>query len=215
MEPITIRPDMRTAGGETNDLMIDGRYVGSMTLVYREQGRLTGIISLDRSALPAELNASVVKFAKDYIQSLLDAYEAIDCDVMVTSGIVEEVIATEMEENDTVDVMEIEGEDALEVTDDEMSAVLTRDDGDVLTYELYCQSMGGLPIATATVDLSRMQLSGYVDLHRLLDENDREQVALKLMQELDKEKEYEVFNVTMMHNNEWIDEMLFEQDALH
>ena len=84
--------------------------------------------------------------------------------------------------------------------------MLVRDDKDVLTYEIYQQSRGGLPIGTATVDISHRQLTGFIDFREPGGADDRELIAMLLMEELDKEKEYDSFNVSMMVKNRLIDE---------
>jgi len=112
-------------------------------------------------------------------------------------------------------------EDISEVvgTPDELAdytVVLARDDTDMLTYEIYKQSEGGLPIGTATVDISRRELSGFIDFRRSLEEpGEREKIATLVMQELDKEKDYETISFTMLHQNMPIDEIVFENEPVH
>jgi hypothetical protein len=98
---------------------------------------------------------------------------------------------------------------------DDYTIVLARDDGDTLTYEIYQQSRGGLPIGTATIDISQKQLTGFIDFRDPGSTDDREEIAALLMEELDKEKDYDSFNVTMMYQNEPIDEIFFESEQVH
>ncbi|GCL71076.1 hypothetical protein PN4B1_09800 [Paenibacillus naphthalenovorans] len=97
----------------------------------------------------------------------------------------------------------------------EYTIVLARDDGGVLTYEIYQQSRGGLPIGTATVDISQRQLTGFIDFREPGSTDDRELIATLLMEELDKEKDYDTINLTMMHKNRLIEEVLFETEHVH
>ncbi|UJF31567.1 hypothetical protein [Paenibacillus hexagrammi] len=98
---------------------------------------------------------------------------------------------------------------------DDYSVILARDDGDTLTYEIYQQSYGGLPIGTATVDISQRQITGFIDFREPGSSDDRELIASLLLEELDKEKEYETVNLSMLFRNKLIDEILFETEHIH
>jgi hypothetical protein len=95
------------------------------------------------------------------------------------------------------------------------SVVLTREDGDTLIYEVYQQSHGGLPIGRATVDTSNNQLEGFIDFREPGQLADREYIALLMMQELDKEKDFESFNLTMLFQNQPFEEFVYEADQVH
>ncbi|MDF2961567.1 MAG: hypothetical protein K0S39_3302 [Paenibacillus sp.] len=99
--------------------------------------------------------------------------------------------------------------------EEDYTIVLARDDGDTLTYEIYQQSYGGLPIGTATVDISERQLTGFIDFREPGNSDDREYIATLLMKELDKEKDFESFNVTMLYQNKPFEELMFETEAFH
>lgn len=387
MANIMLRPDLKTTGGEVNDIVIDGKYCGNLVLAYREGHRLSGSAQLDRSHLSKGGKKQVVAYLRSYVQQLIDALRIRECDVIVTYSDYEEIIATEADvgvirgfadeawtaqagdfeepdilgddytedprfdeyepdpdtyemrqtdegrgrrgasagksrrepeivyagggkddtlyyelvivgesrgrveyhvydkdknwiaeafcklsgpdvsgeihwtdepseeeidavadlvvsdfDSEQIDTIELdmlyEGEviETIELThrdlleehesahtlgglvreaSDEYTIVLARDDGDMLTYEIYQQSAGGLPIGTATVDISRRQLSGFIDFRDTESAEDRELIATLLMQELDKEKEYETLNLTMLHQNQPIDEILFETEQVH
>ncbi|WP_166242475.1 hypothetical protein [Paenibacillus turpanensis] len=366
MSQIVLRPDLKTAGGEVNDIIHDGRFVGSVTLVYREGDRICGSVQLDKETLSFSQKKRVIRHVQDYVQSMVDAVEAMDCDVMVTYGQYDHVIATsrEIEEDiedeflmdqepyayydevvntedetrfDDVDpndsdelvmenqnfreqmyelvivgesrnrieyhvytpnmewvaeaFMRIQGDDVTgditfmsEPTEDEIEAItdlivsdfdedevdtfnfhmkfdgeiietielthedlveedtlamledddeyeeeldvfpgkgsdysviMVRDDEDTLTYEVYDQKHGGLPIGTATVDIATRQVTGFIDLRDRGATPDRELIASLLMQEIDKERDYDTFNLTVMCNNRPVDEMMFEMEAVH
>ncbi|MFD2671834.1 hypothetical protein [Marinicrinis sediminis] len=328
MAEIVIRPDMRTHGGEVSDILLDNHYVGSICLVYRERERMTGSIQLDKESLTPYHKRRVNEHVHAYVESLMDAMNLEECDVMVTYsrydhviasdtnvGVIDEFVDEEMEtdldrlseaedgEEDSATYFElvvvneyhqtteyeiydydqqlvadavltqydheIYGEvnwqflpheeemeqitnllisdyeedeevvsfvidmkhsgkiieteelthvdvlDAQETEDaDEYSVVLSRDDEDTLTYSIYHQSEGGIPIGTATIDVSSRQLSGYVDLRDTSDEKERELMATMLMRELDKERDYRSFNLTLFYRNEPIDELHFQQEEV-
>jgi hypothetical protein len=351
MAMITLRPDLKTVGGEVTELLLDGRFVGAMTLVYREGGRISGSVQLDLESLGGSRKAEAVSAAQNYVEHLMDALAAKECEVIVTCsgydhiitaghqlGVIEsftdesdyyeqisgeedetrlddidpngietmemhsgfsgnnielvivgesrnrveyhiydsdqewlaeafvrlrgaDVIAEvdwkveptdeelehitdllvsdfDSDEVDTfliemkvdgemIETIELAHEDLLEpddFIDDETysseearkySVILVRDDGDTLTYDLYEQSHGGLPIGQATVDVSSRELTGFIDFRDPGSTIDSEFIGSLLMHELDKEKDYESLNLTMLVNNEPIDEILFETEIIH
>lgn len=84
MAQIILRPEFRTAGGEVNDLEMDGKYAGTVTLIYRERDRLIGSIQLDKAMLSLQEKNKVARWADDYIHSLADALNVEECEVLVT-----------------------------------------------------------------------------------------------------------------------------------
>lgn len=347
MNHVMLRPDLKTAGGEVSDILYKNRFVGSLTLVYRESDRIAGALQLEKEVLSEAEKEEVFDYVHTYVGALVDALRARECEVMVTYSSYDHVIATETaasahnqsfdtevemdydsdwvdygtrledeyanereeytmadyelvivgEDGDSVEyhiydkeedliaevflniedrivtgtvdwliepaeseldtiadliildfnddevdgfvihmrhrdeiieTIELTHEDLLSIDDDdedpdvyqnhlqqEYSIVLARDDGDVLTYEIYQQSRGGLPIGTATVDISERQLTGFIDFREPGSTDDRELIATLLMEELDKEKDYEAINLTMMHKNRLIEEVLFETEHVH
>ncbi|WP_028547835.1 hypothetical protein [Paenibacillus sp. UNC451MF] len=368
MTHVMLRPDLKTAGGEVNDILWDHQFVGSMTLVYRENDRISGAIQLEQAMLPPHAKQHVMTYLQQHVQAFIDAMAVQSCDVLVTYSEYDHVIATdrldsylstqnieedydyehdwsdydrledeslneqneygmyspswdgslqeevdiddgvdeyyelvivaeyrnrveyhiydgeqqlvaeadvhingrevngtvswmlEPEEDeievitdllvsdydedavdtfvlhmewhhDIIETIELTHEDLLDDTDvrlamdddeladtwnsDDYSVILARDDGDMLTYEIYQQSHGGLPIGTATIDISQRQITGFIDFREPGDSDDREEISMLLMEELDKEKEFETFNVTMLFKNKPFEELLFESEQLH
>lgn len=338
MAHVLLRPDLKTSGGETFDIVYDDQYVGMISLVYRENDRLSGSVQLERDMLEPREKAEVLAFVQRHVEATAEALNVGACDVIVTyasyeriivkldddydtewvedenlltdidplqrdeiemefeddaewdspeyelivvneernrveyqvydeeqelvaeafltiqgddvSGTVEwmfephdeeldavtELIVGDFDENeiatfrfamvvedeliDTIDLKRTdlltdEEEEHLYANRDDYTIVLVRDDGDVLTYEIYQQSRGGLPIGAATVDISHRQLTGFIDFREPGSADDRELIAALLLEELDKEKEYDSFNVAMMVRNKLIDEILFETERLH
>ncbi|WP_010274794.1 hypothetical protein [Paenibacillus senegalensis] len=345
MSRIMIRPDMKTAGGETSDIMLDGRFIGALTLVYRENERISGAIQLEDNSFDDSYKEEVEAFITDYIQAFSNSINAPECSVIVTHSSYEHIVNVEeiMEEDEDLDpVLEDEYDDGTEYTaeEDEMQAgyyelvevnetdneveyhvydeeenwiaevivqiddhyghgdihwlhepsdeeidgvtellvfdfddteimsmdihhfyegrmlvhmelyaedeqqelayeaeddseaydddqetisglsndysvVLIRDDQDTLTYEIYRQPSGGLPIGTATIDIESRALTGFVDLRQKDIGEETEVIAALLMQELDKEKDYDSLNLTMLHGDEIVEEIMMETENLH
>ena len=65
------------------------------------------------------------------------------------------------------------------------------------------------------MDISSRQLTGFIDFREPGDSDDRELIATLLLDELDKEKEYETFNLSMLYRNKLIDEIMFETEQFH
>ncbi|GGI45358.1 hypothetical protein GCM10008018_11680 [Paenibacillus marchantiophytorum] len=360
MADIMLRPDLKTAGGEVCDIMYNGEFVGTLTLVYRESDRLKGSIHLEQQSITIANKKKVYAFVQSYIQDVIDACGIKECEVLVSYSEYDFVIATDhamqpaifevdnladirqshdeavnyewvsdetrfddidadygldqmdmiqerkkqhgyelviVAENrnrveyhvydkdselvaeasthvygsdvigdviwkfdpfdeemdlvtelvvadfnedetdtfifnmiyngETIDTVELTHIDLLDLVEDihsdatlppnpeDYTIVMARDDGDTLTYEIYQQSYGGLPIGTATVDVSSRQLTGFIDFREPGDSDDRELIASLLLDELDKEKDYETFNVSMLYRNKLIDEIWFETDPFH
>ncbi|MEB3100210.1 hypothetical protein [Ferviditalea candida] len=352
MEKITMRPDLRTAGGEVSDMMLSGRFVGTVSLVYRENERMTGSIQLEKRNLSGKSKERLIRFAENYVNSLANALNVKESDVVLTYSDYErifsfakqedafrkwtnnEAVDTDILEHDVLDrpkivdvdpddieimdmrkgqrtvvyelvivgesrnrveyhiydddkawvaeaFMNIYGKDVVgevnwvfdptedeieavmdlivsdfdenrietfsidmkigddliesvdlarddlieefldeheedEISDDEdYTVVMTRDDGDTLTYDIYRQSLGGLPIGTATVDISSRKVTGFIDFHEPGSGDDREAIAALVLREVDKERDCDSMNLTMLYNNEPIDEIFFESEHLH
>jgi hypothetical protein len=347
MSVIMLRPDLKTTGGEVSDIMCNGEFIGTFTVVYRESDRLSGAIQLEQHSLSASEKQEVLTFMEGHVQFLIDALRIEQCEVLVTYSAFDQIIATPetasyqdasqyldedlewvedesrfddigpdvrdemgmeqdelqyelvvMNENrsgieyhiydkdselvaeaavkiygtdivgevtwsfdpfeeemdlvtellvedcdeDNIDTiilhMKVDGEiiETIELThmdllnedwddeenyelgadeDEDYTVVLARDDQDTLTYEIYQQSLGGLPIGTATVDISQRQLSGFIDFREPGSSEEREQIATLLLDELDKEKDYETLNISMLYRNKLIDEICFETEHLH
>lgn len=348
MAAITYRPDLKTAGGEVTELLLDGTFVGAMTLVYREGRRLSGSVQLDSDSLSGTSANTALRAAKDYVRQLADALQVRECEVIVTSSPYEHILSSVSGEEDLygrlgpvrfyddeepevsdidpdeIDTMEMsvprfgdmdwelviigetrnrveyhlydrDGDPLAEATvrifgadvvgeidwkvepsdeatehladlivsdfnpddvdtflfnmifDDEIvetielthedlldesdwlsdtelpeednekdySVILVRDDGDTLTYDLYEQAYGGLPIGQATVDISSRELTGFIDFRHPESPEDRELIGSLLMRELDKERDYRSLNLTMLVNNERIDEIWFGTETLN
>jgi hypothetical protein len=99
--------------------------------------------------------------------------------------------------------------------DDSIDIHLIRDDGDSITYEIFSEGPKQEPIGTATVDISGRQVAGYIDFLYPGNKEERETIATALLREIDKEKEYDTFNVSMLYHDELIDEIAFDQREVH
>jgi hypothetical protein len=328
---VFLRPDLITAGGEISDILYDGRYVGSLSLVYREFQRVSGAIQLDQPSLLLAEKDYVMKHIQSYMTAFASSVEAEECTLFVSFSPVEyyedhyDLNAEDEdlqddddfyyedldEEIETLDMgghiyhlvivgegrskieyhiyddeqewvaealMEIQGEDVsgevhwlfdpaeieleavtelllsdfdeeskdkivfnhwfenelLETIDFvyqetaeepseflqseqdlDYTIVLTRDDEDILTYEIFEESHGHFPIGIATVDISKRILTGFIDFREFESSDNLDKIAALLMLELDKEKEYDGIHLTTLYQNEPIDEISIDCKQMH
>ncbi|GIP37973.1 hypothetical protein J31TS4_12530 [Paenibacillus sp. J31TS4] len=319
MADIMLRPDMKTPGGEAYDLLIGGRFAGTLLLVYRESDRVAGAVQLDEESVTPYERDQIRSFVQDYVRELADALDAPDSSVILTcspfvmleqseeeldewvsegdaavwededepvtrieyqvldddddhvadvamevsdreaSAIVEwfllpeeeeiEAITEELvfdcdeEEIDTLTIHHVYGDDLLETIElthedllddeeyeasedeeedsffywpeEEYTAVLARDDGDALTFEIYDQAEGGLPIATATVDVGEPRLSGFIELEQTRRTDDAGVIASRILREVEKEQDVESLHLSFLHRNKLIDEIELVNEQVH
>lgn len=362
MAEVVLRPDLKTAGGEVSDIVVNGRFAGTLMLVYREGDRLSGAVQLETDNLDGREADQVNRYVDRHIRDLADALDIEDFEAVVTmgsyhhilsgdtwqreteepvhlyedepeviwvsddedglgdwdiyepetfrmddaemgyadeddneedptfyelvptrtaashseyhvydegrewvaeliiretgGGLVADVhwmfnpeteemdsladyIADELEDRvldgfrlnhryegtiletadyaqeDLTDSAEFSGSFAGQRTDQDYRVTLARDDQDMLTYEIYDRHRTH-PIGTATVDISRKQLSGFIDFRdSSVQSGERERIAALIMQELDKEKNYNRISFTMLARNKPIDEVVFENEPFH
>jgi hypothetical protein len=148
-----------------------------------------------------------------------DEIETFVIDMKVGQDIIETIELTRedlLEDADEgVRVYNADGDYLYTDQDEAYTVDLVRDDGDMLTYDIYKQSRGGLPIGTATVDISQRQLTGFIDFRDPGDEADRDDIVKLLTRELDKEKDFNEINLTMLHLNHPIEELYIEMQPVH
>jgi hypothetical protein len=89
MANVFLRPDLITAGGEISDILYDGRYVGSLSLVYREFQRVSGAIQLDQPSLLLAEKDYVLRHIQSYMTAFASSVEAEECTLFVSYSPVE------------------------------------------------------------------------------------------------------------------------------
>ncbi|PQP80192.1 hypothetical protein C0Q44_28885 [Paenibacillus sp. PCH8] len=333
--------DLRTSGGEVQDVMFDGHYAGSLFLVYREGDRLSGSLQIEQESLSDDTQQQlIVDKVHAYVRSLADAVEAAYYEVLVSCGSLhsvlhqpelesgwpsEDMIHDEVSYDDTdgngtrviprsqvesftyedrdhvlememvsagrsistyifndIDGRELaeaslkqygadaQGEihwydepeenqreaaaellvreldediidtitirtwhqgnelealewihrdfseeleeydesdpDDIEAAEEACYVMLKRKDREFRVYELFLQERGGLPVGTATIDTSLSDLTGYIDYEVPGTSMQRKSLVEVLMQELEKEMEFDTLHLTMLYQNRIIDE---------
>ncbi|MBB6019185.1 hypothetical protein HNR77_000242 [Paenibacillus sp. JGP012] len=92
MKQVELTTDLRTAAGEVQDIMVDGRYAGTLVLVYREGERLSGSLQLDQEVIDDQAESFITDKVEGYIRMLADAVGASHYEVLVSSGILRTVL---------------------------------------------------------------------------------------------------------------------------
>ncbi|MDM5278600.1 hypothetical protein QUF95_14445 [Paenibacillus silvae] len=92
MKQVELTTDLRTAAGEVQDIMVDGRYAGTLVLVYREGERLSGSLQLDQEVIDDQAESFITDKVEGYIRMLADAVGASHYEVLVSSGILHTVL---------------------------------------------------------------------------------------------------------------------------
>ncbi|MFS0869897.1 hypothetical protein [Paenibacillus xylanilyticus] len=97
-------------------------------------------------------------------------------------------------------------DDEMEEAEESCYVMLVRKDREFRVYELFLQERGGLPVGTATIDTSHADLTGYMDYQVPGTSEQRRNLVDVLLQELDKELEFDTLHLTMLYRNQIIDE---------
>ncbi|NUU80265.1 hypothetical protein [Paenibacillus xylanilyticus] len=115
--------------------------------------------------------------------------------------------ANESDEEEYVEYEEWDNsDDEMDEAEDSCYVMLVRKDREFRVYELFLQERGGLPVGTATIDTSHADLTGYMDYQVPGTSAQRRELVEVLLQELDKELEFNTLHLTMLYRNQIIDE---------
>lgn len=92
MVQIDLTTDLRTASGEVQDIMVDGRYTGSILLIYREGERLSGSLQLEQESIEEAVEQLIIDKVHAYVRALADAVAASYYEVLVSCGTLHSVL---------------------------------------------------------------------------------------------------------------------------
>lgn len=108
MGQITLRPELVTSGGEACGIMYDDQYVGSLSLLYREEDRIWGTVQLDEEVLDVEEKEDIDLFIHQYIEQMIDALAVPDCLVTVSYSEYDHIISTDNDLGEVEEIIEVE-----------------------------------------------------------------------------------------------------------
>jgi hypothetical protein len=115
----TIRPDMKTSGGEVCDICLDGGYIGTIVLVIREGHRVAGSVQLEQESLTRSERKEALQFIQSYVEQTVAAVGAEDCEVVVTCSPYDVIIASEDQIGMIEEFVEMDDEGELLFDDEE------------------------------------------------------------------------------------------------
>lgn len=210
MPTMLFKPELKTSGGEVVDLFHHEKYLGTMTLVYREMSRLLGVVNLDDEHVSTKIKERVFSDLQTYLESVVVALDLEQCEVIVFYRGCQYVIDLDSLSEITVD--DKNRTPVRQIDEDGYNVHLIRDDRDTLIYEITHSDDDDTPIAMATIDISNDELSGTLDFQEPVPADERELLATLVLEEIDKEKEYDKINLTIYVQNKYMDEILFEHE---
>lgn len=187
MTVVSLKPELRTAGGETVSIYYDYDWAGDVYLVYREGDMLTGTVQIDTGKVTERNLEYVMDEVRTYISHLTSALAINTSSVVMMYGDIEQIL--EMEPQDVVEEEELIGtyDDELESDDYEdmetyfdseeadYSLSLISDDGDHVKYHL--RDDFNNVIGMVAVDEIGSTISGRVDFWVEPDKDEPEEVA--------------------------------------
>lgn len=122
MTKIILKPELRTAGGETVSIYYNDDWCGDVYLIYREGDTLTGTIQIDNTRVKERHLNAVENEVRTYIQHLSSALDVENSTVVMMYGDISSMV--EMEPYDVVG----ETDYTDDVTDDIIYAADEMDD---------------------------------------------------------------------------------------
>jgi hypothetical protein len=232
---VELIPDLRTSGGEVQDIMVDGQYVGSLLLVFREGDRVSGSLQIEQDSLPDETEQYIVEQVHEYIRSLADAVSAAEYEVLVSWGTLYSVLQKSESQTDVViqpsqaDVNEVHfipGSQAESFTYEDPEHLLEMElvsaGRSISTYVF--NDANGLELAEASLKQYGADVQGDIHWYDEPTENYQDAAAELLVRELDEEI-IDTITIRMWHQGqelesaEWVhrdfadeDEIEFEED---
>lgn len=214
MGQITLRPELVTSGGEACGIMLDEQYVGSLTLLYREEDRIWGTVQLDEEMLHADEKEEIDLFIHRYVENMIDAVGAPECIVTATYSAYDHIISTdtlgEVEElvevestdfNNDVDNYEML-EDGVEYAfDDDLQLSIVGESRGKVEYQLLNKE--NELIAEAVLGLHRGDVQGNIYWHIQPSEEEIDEVAQIIVADFDPDQ-VDTFTFTMYYGDEEI-----------
>jgi hypothetical protein len=183
---VTLKPELRTTGGETVSIYLDGNWAGDVYLIYRENDMLSGTVQIDTGKVPEHRLDRVLDEVRTYIQHLTSALRIENGSVVLMYGDIERVL--EMGPQDIVDDTV---EDAPDLTydpdyqyeseDPDYYLSVVSDEGEHVKYHLHNEHDN--VIGVVAVDEIGDTVSGRVDFWVKPDKEETNEVAQLLTRE--------------------------------
>ncbi|AHD05045.1 hypothetical protein ERIC2_c12140 [Paenibacillus larvae subsp. larvae DSM 25430] len=149
MSSIMLRPDLKTAGGEVNDVLVNGKYVGSVSIIYRERDRMFGAVQLEKHSLGEDEEGAVLEFVEQYVLGVAEALNIHEQDIIATCSVDRFIISSSEDEYKEYD-LEDDPQYELVIVNEKRNRVdyelLDEDSG--LLANIYCKMYGDEVVGT-------------------------------------------------------------------
>lgn len=224
MTVVSLKPELRTNGGETVSIYCDGDWAGDVYLVYREGDLLTGTVQIDTGKVSERNLEYVMDEVRTYISHLSAALNITTSSVVMMHGDIEQILEIEPVEA-TVPGDEIldgtyetewyadDSDDEMEMTeyvDEEMEDYhlsLLEHEGEHVKYQLHDDFHN--VIGTVSVDEIGDTVSGRVDFWVEPDKDEPQEVAEMLFDTF-KDETVNQISFTMNFEDQHIADMYLE-----
>lgn len=224
MTVVTLKPELRTNGGETVSIYCDGKWAGDVYLVYREGDLLTGTVQIDTGKVSERTLEYVTDEVRTYISHLAAALNVSTSSVVMMHGDIEQILEMEpmdpavedgrrldgilesdFQTDGTHDTVEMEKADG-EAGDYHLS--LLSDEGNHAKYHLHDDFHN--VIGVVAVDEIGDTVSGRVDFWVQPDKDEPEEVAEMLFHTF-KDDSVNRITFTMNYGDRHIGDLYLEQ----
>lgn len=229
MTMVSLKPELRTNGGETVSIYCNGTWVGDVYLVYREGDLLTGTVQIDSGKVSERKLEYVMDEVRSYISHLTAALNIPTSSVVMMHGDIEQILemgpmepgAEGLTDDETTADGIFEQDYFIEGTDDvlEMESgeepsdyhlSLLADEGDHAKYYLHDDFDN--VIGTVAVDEIDDSVSGRVDFWVEPDKDEPEEVAEMLFHTFKDDKVNQI-SFTMNYHDQHIADMYLERHS--
>gem|GEM_PF-5223678 len=228
MGQVSLRPELVTQGGEACGIMLDDQYVGSLTLLYREEDRIYGTVQLDEDVLDADEKEEIDLFIHQYVENMIDALGVPDCLVTATYSSYDHIISTDLI-GEIEEIVEVESPDEYEdtdyqdlladgveyeyITDDDYDYALDEEEDDELQLAIVGEARNKVEyqllnrdndlIAEAEVSIHRGDVTGNVHCHYSPTDEEIDELAEVIVSDFDPDQ-VDTFTFNFYEDNELI-----------
>jgi hypothetical protein len=215
MTVISLKPELRTSGGETVSIYCDNDWAGDVYLVYRESDMLTGTVQIDTGKVSERNLDYVMDEVRTYIGHLTAALGITTSSVVMMYGDIEQVLEEDFDGtyDDDLETDEYEYVETLMIDDeddavDDYSLNLIEEDGGHAKYHLRDDFHN--VIGLVAVDEIEDTVSGRVDFWVEPDKDEPEEVAEMLFQTFEDDH-INTITFTMNYEDSHIGDMYLER----
>ncbi|MFC4769651.1 hypothetical protein [Effusibacillus consociatus] len=223
MTVVSLKPELRTNGGETVSIYCDGDWAGDVYLVYREGDLLTGTVQIDTGKVSERNFDYVMDEVRTYISHLSAALNITTSSVVMMHGDIEQILEmdpldTPVENDEWLDGTyendfytdgdndEMEMEEEADPEDYHLSVM--SDEGDHVKYRLHDDFDN--VIGMVSVDEIGDSVSGRVDFWVEPDKDEPAEVA-EMLFETFKDEDVNQISFTMNYEDQHIADMYLER----